>query len=97
MRQRCFGLGGAAGDEAGEEDEVGEGEEGEGDPEVEEEMVVEGGAVGAGVGGERTRMGRAGARRSELAGRACRRAARVKVARSVGELLRAIRIVSNAV
>jgi hypothetical protein len=29
-----------------------EGEESEGDPEVEKEMVVERGAVGAGVGGE---------------------------------------------
>ena len=29
-----------------------DGEEGECDPEVEEEMVIEGGAVGAGVGGE---------------------------------------------
>jgi hypothetical protein len=42
----------AAGEEADEKDEVCEGEEGEGDPEVEEEMVVECGAVGAGVGGE---------------------------------------------
>ena len=39
-------------DEAEEEDEVCESEEGEGDPEVEEEMVVERGAVGAGVGGK---------------------------------------------
>ena len=42
----------AAGEEADEEDEVGEGEEGEGDPEVEEELAVERGAVGAGVGGQ---------------------------------------------
>jgi hypothetical protein len=42
----------AAGEETEEEDQVGEGDESEGDPEVEEEMVVEGGAVSAGVGGE---------------------------------------------
>lgn len=42
----------AAGEETGEEDEVSEGEEGEGDPEVEEEMVVECRAVGTGVGGK---------------------------------------------
>ncbi len=42
----------AAGEEAGEEDQVGQGEEGEGDPEVEEEVMVERGAVGAGVGGQ---------------------------------------------
>jgi hypothetical protein len=42
----------AAGEETGHEDEVCESEEGEGDPEVEEEMMVERGAVGAGVGRE---------------------------------------------
>ena len=57
MRQRCGGFGAAAGEEADEEDEVGESEEGEGDPEIEEEMVVERGAVGAGVGGEEPRWG----------------------------------------
>ncbi len=34
---------------ADQEDEVGESEEGEGDPEIEEEVVVEGGAVSGGV------------------------------------------------
>jgi hypothetical protein len=37
---------------AEEEDEVGEGEESESDPEIEEEMAVESGAVECGVGGE---------------------------------------------
>jgi hypothetical protein len=46
------GFGAAVGEETEEEDEVGEGEESEGDPEIEEEMVVERGAVNAGVGGE---------------------------------------------
>ena len=46
------GFGAAAREEADEDDEVCEEEEGEGYPEVEEEMVVEGGAVSAGVGGE---------------------------------------------
>ena len=38
--------------DADEEDEVREGEEGEGDPEVEEEVGVEGGAVRGGVDGQ---------------------------------------------
>jgi hypothetical protein len=40
------------GEESEENDEVCEGEESEGDPEIEEEMVIERGAVGAGVGGQ---------------------------------------------
>lgn len=46
------GFGAAAEDEAGQQNEVREGEESEGDPKIEEEMVVERGAVGAGVGGQ---------------------------------------------
>ena len=38
--------------EAGEEEEVREGEEGEGDPEIEEEVVVERGAVGRRLWGD---------------------------------------------
>ena len=41
-----------ADDEAGEKDEVGEGQEGETDPEIQQEMMIEGWAVGAGVGRE---------------------------------------------
>ena len=41
----------AAGKEAGEKDEMGEGEEGEGDPEVKQEMMVERESVSAGVCG----------------------------------------------
>ena len=43
----------ASGEETEEEDEVCESDESEGDPEIEEELVVERGAVGAGVGGEK--------------------------------------------
>jgi hypothetical protein len=46
------GFGAAFGEEADEDDEMGEGKEGECDPEVEEEMAVERGAVGAGVEGK---------------------------------------------
>ena len=42
----------AAGEESCEKDQVGEGEEGEGDPEVEEKMMVERGSVCAGVCGQ---------------------------------------------
>ena len=43
------GFGASACEEADKEDEMREGEEGESDPEIEEEMVVECGAVGAGI------------------------------------------------
>ena len=46
------GFGAVAESEADEEDEMSEGEEGEGYPEIEEEVVVERGAVSAGVGGK---------------------------------------------
>ena len=46
------GLGVAAKDETEEENDVSKGEEREGNPEIEEEMVIERWAVGAGVGGE---------------------------------------------
>jgi hypothetical protein len=46
------GFRAAAENETDEEDEVSEGEEGEGYPEIEEEMVVERRAVSAGVGGK---------------------------------------------
>jgi len=42
----------AAKDETEEKNDVSQGEEREGDPEVEEEMVIERWAVGAGIGGE---------------------------------------------
>ena len=45
-----FGV--AFGQESDEQDQVGQSEECEGDPEVEAEVVVERGAVGAGVGGQ---------------------------------------------
>jgi hypothetical protein len=48
----------AAREKTDEEDEVCEGEEGKRDPEIEEEMLVEGWAVGAGVVGERPREDR---------------------------------------
>ena len=44
-------------DEAGQEDEVRNGKESEGDPEVQEELVVKRGAMSAGVDGERPREG----------------------------------------
>jgi hypothetical protein len=44
------GFGASAGEKADKEEEVREDEKAEGNPEVEEEMVVERGAVGAGVG-----------------------------------------------
>ena len=49
------GFGAAVGEETEEDDEVCEGEESQGYPEVEEEVVVEREAVGAGVGGEEPR------------------------------------------
>jgi hypothetical protein len=51
------GFGAAAGEETYQEDEVCQGEESEGDPEVEKKMVVERGAVSAGVGGKEPRWG----------------------------------------
>jgi len=45
----------AAGEETDEEDQVCESEKSEADPEVEEEMAVERGAVGTGVAGKRPR------------------------------------------
>ena len=67
----------AAGEETGEEDEVCEGQEGEGDPEIEKEMVVERGAVGAGVGWGRN-QGTKRSAEAELASRAMQERSTVK-------------------
>jgi hypothetical protein len=76
-----------AGQETKEEDEVCKGEEGEGDPEVEEEMVVEREAVGAGVGGERPRKDR---HRRVLRGE--ERGHRIRILRVAGEMAEAVAV-----
>ncbi len=47
-----FGFGGAAGEEADEEEKVREAQEGEGYPQIEEEVVIQCWAVRAGIGGK---------------------------------------------
>ena len=71
MRQRLVASVRRRAKRPDQEDEVRQGEEGEGDPEVEEKVVVERGAVSAGVGGQEPRWGeqkRGVAGRARLAG-----------------------------